>query len=1059
MQFPVKSIKANIFPLSSAQMRVWLDQQLNPSTFFYRISHLYEINGDLDVTLLHQALTTIVSRHEILRSIFYEYEGMPVQQVLAENELPLPFTDLRDQGGDTYRGPIQRLVDQELKRPFNLSAEWPIRVRLIQTGSYTYLFILVMHHIAGDQWSTGVFYRELSEIYNALKRGQKPDLTPLLIQYKDYALLERETNSSQSLTDRDYWFNQLKGELPILDLPFDKPRPTKQTFHGQIERTTLNIELWQALKSLGFCLQVTPFMLLLSAYIVLLYRITGQTELLVGTFLANRQRKELIPLIGILFNNLPICINIEDDPTFVRLVNRVRDLLLDDFEHMNYSYDELVQQPNVPRIGNRPMLYNASFQLYHERREDALHMDGLEVKRRRIVDDALYDLMGYAQERDDGLRLWFNYNSDVFEAESIRRFLGYFHCLLISIAQNSDANISKLEMLASNEKQDLLETFNNTSAPYPRNKSIQDIFQEQVNQTPNHPALINPDKPENSLSYQELNCRANQLAHYLVRQGIQLNQVVGILLERSAEVFIAYLAILKIGAICLIIDVNLPRERIRYMTRDTRSKWVITTQSIDSRNYLRSDTRQIDINLEDIWSESKANLVAKVDGVASATIIYTSGSSGRPKGVELRHQGLINQVYHRMKILNLSQRDTLCLSLSTGFVTMPLQIFCALFIGAPVIIYPQSIVSDPLRLLSKVAADEVTVVEVTVSSLKTFLDIIKDIPPIPLPHLRTLLVAGEKLTPGIAKSFYQHYPGIDLMNAYGQTECSGMTLSTLVPRKPNLMRICEGYPSQNNHVYLLDEHGSLVPLGVKGELYISGDGLARGYVHKPSMTKEKFIPHPFSPGDTIYRTGDLGRRWADGAIEVIGRIDDLVKIRGFRVEPGEIASILQQYPNIQRTHVTSYQEDDQIILAAYYTTQEGNSIDPIFLKSYLEQYLPPYMIPHIYERLDVFHFNSNGKLDKKAFPKPQMQPKQGHFSLLQPATNLERGIASIWEDILRITNINANDNFLNLNGHSLHAVQIVSRINHRFGLKLAASTVFDYPTVAQLAAFVATMTD
>ena len=1042
-------MKNNSYPLSAAQMRVWLDQQINPSTLFYNISHLYEIKGRLDIDVFHQSILKIISRHEILRSIFFEQDGEPIQQVLPSANLQLPVITFDEiEGGQDE---LSYIIDQELKKPFNLGTECPIRTTLIQTNLDTYLFILVIHHIASDQWSTNIIYRELSIIYNALIDRQEPELPSLPIQYKDFAMWEKNPENPEPLADQEFWQDQFKGDIPILDLPFDKPRPQKQTFHGRIEQISLNAELWGDIKSLCDKLNVTPFMLLVSAYGIFLNKLTGQKDILVGTFLANRQRKELTPLIGILFNNLPLRLNIDENQNFSQLTKLVRDHLLDVFEHMNYSFDDLVHKLKVPRIGNRLMLYNTSFQMYYQRDKNALNLNGLNVTRKRIVDDVLYDLMGYVQEKDKTLQLWFNYNSDVFEAATIRRLLGYFCTLLRNVSQYPNIPISKLEILSSIEKLELIEKFNDTFVSYPRDKSIPEIILNQVNKNPDKLAITEYNKPEKSLSYNELNFRANQLANYLLKKEFKHGQVIGILLKRSIELFVTYLAVLKIGGICLVIDEDLPRERIRYMMKDSNTVLVITSGDNNNRNYINNTLAQVNINWEEIWLESGNIPSIDISGESSAAIIYTSGSSGRPKGVELLHRGLINQAFHRINILKLTQNDKLCLSLSSGFVTMPLQFLSALIAGSSFTIFPKDVVSDPQLLMSEIDQLGINVVEVTVSGLRSFLETTSKDHLLSLNKLRTLLVAGEKLPLEIAMSFNNLYRNIELMNAYGQTECSGMTLSLPILKSNNTYRICEGYPSQNNCVYLLDEKGSLVPYGVKGEICVSGDGLAKGYVRKPKINKEKFVAHPFKKDAVLYKTGDFGRRYLDGSIEVLGRIDDLVKIRGYRVEPSEISFLLQKYANVKRAFATSIQKDSQDILVIYYTTNDNNSIEPSLLTSYLKQFLPSYMIPSYFEHLKKFPVSNNGKLDRKSLPKPKMHAHEGRLTSRIPTTEIEKEIAKVWQDILGISEIFVDDNFINLNGHSLNAVQISSRLSHKFGVKLAASAIFENPTIEKLA--------
>jgi len=1042
-------------PLSFAQERVWLDQQLNPDTLFYHIAHVYDISGSLDVRLLHRSLNILVERHHILRSVFYEKGKQVVQRVKSDFELAFPVFDFS--GYIDPRAQAIHVIGQELKTPFDLAVDAPIRVRMIRTGPREHILSIVMNHIAGDHWSTQIFCKELSSVYNSLVRGSEPQLPDLPIQYRDFARWERNQENHMPFSDQEFWVRKFRDDLPILDLPLDKPRPLKQTFHGGIERLQLDEYVWKSLKEWCQRLQVTPFVLLLSAFGVLLHRLSGQSDLIIGTFLANRQRRELSPLVGILFNNLPVRIDLSGDPTFADLAKQVRDYLLDSFEHANYSYDRLIQETNAPRIGRRPSLYSTTFQLYYKGDEDALHMTGLTVTRRRIVGDVLYDLMGYAQETGSILKLWFNYNTDVFNKDTITRFLSYFACLLSRLALDGFASVSEIDFIPEDEKEDLINTYNRTGVPYTRDSSITDVFRQQATEVPDRVALIEPGKPDAALTYHELEERTDQLGNHLVSFGIKRGETVALLLSRSSELLVTYLAVLKIGGVCLVLDSDLPRERMRYMTKDSGARFVVTSRDIVNRNVISKRITQIEIDRDDIWGTGREAPRVAVDGESPAVIVYTSGSSGRPKGVQLLHRGLINQALHRIKILGLTRDDIVCLSLSLVFVTMPLQLLSAMLAGARLVVLPKSVLADPSLLMYEVDRLWINAVEVTVSGLARFVkNLDQDIPKPTFHSLRTILVAGEKLTTTVASGFHRHYPNVKLINAYGQTECSGMTLNMTI-EAGNDGAICEGYPSQNNKVFILGENYSLVPFGVIGEIGISGDGVAAGYINKPSLTAEKFIRNPINPGGTLYLTGDLGRRWPNGCVEVLGRRDDQIKIRGYRVEPGEISSVLQKFLGITNAHVAAWQHMNDCVLVAYYSTYDKLPLDNNLLFSHLKSYLPEYMIPSVFEHIVEFPTNLNGKLDTKAFPKPDMTSKLKIRDKKRPETELELKISMIWETVLDCRDIGTNISLFELNGHSLHGVQITARISDQFGINLDPSSVFEYPTVQAFAKYIETL--
>lgn len=1041
------------YVLSNAQRRVWIEHRLHPDSLFYNISHIYDISGELDVPLFRASLERVVQRHEILRTNFAEINGQPVQ-IVHENKAMLEFHDVSMLDLQVQHRFEAQIVEQETNTPFDLADDCLIRTTLIKKEHNQYIFVLVMHHIIADRWSMDIFYKELSSIYNAGRMGTPIDLRPITIQYKDYAEWEQTTFKEALQQDHEmYWIRELQRGLTPVDLPFDERRPATPTTNGRIERIMIERGVLDQIKVLAADNGATLFMVLFATFNVFLAKISGQTDLVVGTFLASRQRKELLHMIGILFNNLPIRSDLSGDPTFEQLIDRTRGKVLEAFAHMHYSFDALIAELPVSRQGNRASLYNITFQLYYPREHDLI-LDAVSIGKKRIVQDTIHDLMCSAQESRRGLEVWFNYNATLFDPATMKRFLSHFRTLLNNIAMTPKARLSQLSLLSTAEQHQLIVTFNESAAPFPESATLIALFEAQVAATSTQSAvtLSGRDGTSQGLTYRDLNHRVAQLSAFLRQEGVSAGLVVGLLLERSIELVIACLAILKAGGTCLLINPSYPRERIRYMLKDARAQVVVTTSGVQSSRFVNKHIRRVDVHDRRIDAKDVATHLTDGTAIDPAFIIYTSGSTGKPKGVLLTQRGIVNQVFHRKRLLRITPDDTLCLSLSTGFVTCPLQIFTALLSGSRLLVYEEPVVKDPLTLLRLVARDQVKVVEVTVSMLRFYLQRIAecDMQEPDLRTLQTLLVAGEKLRPDTAQTFLERYPGIELMNAYGQTECSGMTLSGVVESKQKLTHVSEGAPTSNNQVFLLDSHRQVVPIGVRGDIYVSGEGLALGYLNKPILTAEAFLPHPFRHGKQIYRTGDIGRMLPDGRIEVLGRRDEQVKIRGNRIELGEIEAQLQLVQEIKASYVIANEDaQGECYLIAYYVADRN--IDRSVFRLHLKRNLPEVMIPRHFVRIEHIPVGINGKVDRQALPAPSVV-QQAPTEDTEANTEIEAVVADIWRNILSIQTLGMSQNFFELGGNSLQAVHVVAVIHERTCVELPPDVLFDYPTIRELAA-------
>lgn len=1040
------------YPLSQAQRRIWIEHRLNPNTLFYNISHVYLMRGELQPDLLEQSIQAVVQRHEILRTNYLELDLSPVQVIREASATILTRFDLRGHTEEVRAEFEARIIAQELERPFDLEADRLIRGVLLQMRDDCWLLVLVIHHIASDRWSMDIFYHELSVYYNAYVTGEMPQQFSLPIQYKDYAAAEHESYTAmQQHADESYWLRELDDELPLLNL-LGGPRPLGAlSSASEIVEAELDLAVLKRLKEIASTTQSTLFMLLLAAFSAFLLRVSSQRSFVIGTYFANRQRSELLHLIGILFNNLPIRIDVDPEGSFEELLRQVKGKLLGAFAHPNFSFDRIIAARPGARIGGYQALYNVTFQFYHQRKYD-FTLRGVKITRHRVVKETLHDLMGYAQETEHGLRLWFNYRVQLFDRATISGLLECFQEILNSVAYSPNQMVRKLNILALAQREQLLYSLNDSMIPYPNDTTIAKLIEEQAARSPKQLAVLSTgDVGSATLDYAALNRKASAVGWALQNQGLRSGEVVGVLLERSADLVSAYFGILKAGCICLPLDPRLPRERLRYMAKDANVKAILTTSTVHVRKLIQKHIPNID--LQDLGEHEVDLTAVDVPAASPAFIIYTSGSTGKPKGVVLTHQGLINGIMHRIRILRITANDTLCLSLSLGFVTLPLQLFVPLFAGAALVVYPEDVVRDPRLLFAQVQQTGVGAVEITPSALQTYCSWISDNPErkLPLAKLRAVLVAGEKLKAPVAAAMLDHYQHLELINAYGQTECSGMTLSCVVRRDGRLDRIVEGCPSQNHQVYILDQDQAPVPLGVPGEIYISGAGLALGYLNKPQRTKEVFLPHPFAPGQRIFRSGDLGRRVADGSVEVLGRLDDQIKIRGYRIHPGEIEQLLLRVRGVKACCVLAHSTPPgDPMLVAYYAAD--GQISSQILRAQLRVSLPNYMLPAQFVWLRQMPLNANGKVDRKSLPPPTRITSTAMPVDLSP---LERVVRDAWAEALRISEIGLDEDFFELGGHSLQAIQIAARLNAHFGVETAPNIVFEYSTIKTLAAALA----
>ncbi|MGH8000645.1 MAG: amino acid adenylation domain-containing protein, partial [Brasilonema sp.] len=912
----------SVHPLSFGQQRLWFINQLAPNTPTYNIPIIIDLTGHVNIAILEQSLNEIIRRHEVLRTNFIVNEGKPVQVIQPVAPLTLSVEDLQELSESERIKQVRRLSTQLAQQPFDLSSESLWCAKLLRLTEQEYTLLLTLHHIIADGWSMGVLIRELAALYEAFSKGQPSPLPELPIQYVDFAYWQRQWLQSERIQPlRSYWKQQLSGELPVLNLPTDRPRSPVQTFKGAQTKLVLSETLTKALKKLSHQEGVTLFMTLLAAFKTLLYRYTGQTDILVGSPIASRNRAEIESLIGFFVNILVLRTNLDGEPSFRDLLSRVKSTALAAYVHQDLPFEKLVEELQP----ERHLSYNPFFQVAFVLQNVPLPTPKLSdisiIAQEGYSGTAKFDLTLFMEDREHALVATAEYNTDLFDADTITRMLGHFQTMLESIVANPKQNLRDLPLLTPAERQTMLVKWNDTQVDYPRDLCIHQLFEQQVERTPNAIALsarsANAIVFENQqLTYCELNNRANQLAYYLQKLGVKPEVLVGICMERSPEMVVGLLAILKAGGAYVPLDPAYPKERLTFMLADAKVSVLLTQQSLLKELpqhqaqviCLDSDTQAI------IAHQSQENLVSGVQPQNLAYVIYTSGSTGKPKGVMNSHQGLSNRLLWMQDAYQLTATDRVLQKTPFSFDVSVWEFFWPLFTGAQLVLAKPGGHKDSAYLVELIAKEQITTLHFVPSMLQVFLE---EPELSKCSSLKRVICSGEALSFELQEKFFTHLDG-QLYNLYGPTEAAIDVTFWNCQRNSHQQIVPIGRPIANTRIYLLDKYLHPVPIGVPGELHIGGVGLARGYLNRPELTNEKFISNPFTPGERLYKTGDLARYRRDGSIEFLGRIDYQVKIRGFRIELGEIEAVLNQHPGVQvATTVLQENESGDRRLTAY----------------------------------------------------------------------------------------------------------------------------------------------
>jgi amino acid adenylation domain-containing protein len=1056
-QVPVQS-DIQSAPLSFAQQRLWFLDQLEPNSIAYNLRRKVRLTGTIQVDALQKALDAIVVRHKALRTTIRSIDGSPSQIIGEPRPVDLKIINLASLSAQGREIQLKDAIKDEIQRRFNLSKDLMLRGTLIYISEREHILILSMHHIASDGWSTGILMRELATLYESFSTGNTLSLPPLQIQYADFAVWQRQWLQGENLSKQlSYWKERLSDAPAALDLPIDRPRPSVRTYHGRKQATILPASLYEAIRRLGQQQGSTLFMTLLAAFNVLLYRYTRQEDILIGTPIAGRTRVEIEPLIGFFVNTLVLRTDLSGNPTFRDLLRRVRKIALEAYTHQDLPFEKLVEELQPERSLSHSPLFQVMFVLQNTPRS-AWELPGLTITPFDTDTDtpAKFDLVLAASEKGKELHVRFKYNSDLFDDTTITRMQNHFQSLLEGIVADPDQRLSDLPLLTTAEKNQLMTKSKATPAEHHQEKCIHQLFEAQVERTPDATAVI---FDEQRLTFRELNQRSNQLAHYLQKHGIGPEKMVGLCVERSLQMVIGLLGILKAGGAYVPLDPKYPQERLERILANTEAK-VLVAQTQTLQRIPVGNRRAIDLDGD--WNkislESGENLENLTSPENLAYVIFTSGSTGSPKGVMIQHSSLVSFTATALDVYEMKSSDRVLQFASISWDTSVEEIFPTLCCGATLVLRTSDMVTSNSAFVEKCREWSITIINLPAAFWHGFS--VSDLESLALVRsMRIILIGGEKAH-GDQLLRWQKCEGrqpIRFINGYGATEATAVTticeLSTFPVTDTALREVPIGRPLPNAETYILDQDLQLVPIAIAGELHIGGFGLARGYLDQPDLTSQKFVPNPFNdkPGSRLYRTGDLARYLPDGNIEVLGRIDHQVKIRGFRIEPEEVELVINQFPGVRESLVVALENtESEKRLVAYVIVEDSQELKLNKLRDHLQQTLPEYMLPSAYVTMENFPLTPSGKIDRSKLPAPEEATATDARDYVEPRNELEFQVTKIWEKTLGVKPIGIRDNFFQLGGHSLLGVKLFSQLEKLTGKRLALATLFQAQTIEKL---------
>ena len=1034
-------------PLSFAQARLWFIDQLDPGRSTYNLPYALRLRGALNVDALARSIGEVVRRHEALRTRFPSVGGEPAQVIEPARPIHLDVIDLSDRSDSEREAAVQRLAAEEAARPFDLASGPLLRSTLVRLADDEHALLFTLHHIVSDGWSTDVLVREVSALYDAFSRGRPSPLPELPVQYADFAAWQRRWLSGDVLDAQlGYWREKLAGAPPLLEIPTDRPRSATVSDRGGNVPFTLSAEATDALRELARREGATLYMTLLAAWQLLLSRYSGQDDVSVGTPIAGRTRVETEGLIGFFVNTLVLRTDLSGDPSFRALLGRVRETTLGAYQHQEIPFEKLVEELAPERSLSHTPLFQAMLILQNTARE-ALRLGDLEAEPLAGAEPTVkFDLTLAFAEAGDALSGGLAYRAELFDAETMERMLEHFRALLESVAADPDRPVSSISFLAESERRALAE-WNATERPYALDSTLHSLIEAQARRTPNAVAVV---FEEESLTYAELDARSNQLARRLRVLGVGAESRVGICLERSPEMVVALLAVLKAGGAYVPVDPSYPADRIAYMLADSGVA-VLLTQSKLAASLPEHGARvlNLDADAAEIAAESADALDVHLSPDNLAYVIYTSGSTGRPKGAMNAHRGIVNRLLWMQEQYGLDASDVVLQKTPFSFDVSVWEFFWPLMTGARLVLARPGAHGDPAYLADVIEGQGITTLHFVPSMLQAFLDA-GDVAR--CGSIRRVICSGEALSYETMERALEAFLAAGVHNLYGPTEAAvDVTFWPCEPR-PERRTVPIGRPVANTRIHVLDPSLNPAPIGVAGELYIGGVQVGRGYLDRPSLTAERFVPDPFSPdaGARLYRTGDRARWTARGEVEYLGRADFQVKIRGFRIEPGEVEAALRSIDGIGEAVVVVREDAGEKRLVAYVVAAPGAEWSVDAVRGALRADLPEYMVPQAIVSLDALPLSPNGKVDRKALPAPESPVDAAAY--VAPRTPAEETVAAIFAEVLRVERVGARDDFFAMGGHSLLATRAISRVRDAFAVDLPLRALFEAPTVEQLAA-------
>lgn len=1046
MEIP-KLMEDEPFKLSSAQQRLWFLDQLIPGNPLYIISVAVKMKGKLDFDMLKKSFNAIIDRHEILRTSFIEEEE-DLKQVIHNNwDFEIPIINIDNVNETPIMDTVNSFATTEFQKPFNLEKPPLIRAVLLQVNETEHFLLLSMHHIIADGWSFGLLLKELKVFYDSFLKNIPSPLTKLPIQYVDYAgWQQKQLKSEKHVEQLGYWERKLSGELPILQLPTDMPRRNIQNHIGKAYNFRIPKQLLTKLEEFSRNENATIYMTLLAGFQTLLSRYTGQKDILVGSPIANRNHTEVEELIGLFVNTLVMRTDFSNDISFKELLQQVKMTTLEAYENQDLPFEKLVEKLQPKRISNVSPLFQVMFVLQNSPMPK-LEMEGVILQPLEIRNNtAKFDITLNLVQEEEEMVGTIEYNSDLFNEKTISRMSENYIELLSSILNNPEKSVFTLNLLTQTERRTLLKEWNKTEKKLRDDALLHELIEEEVAHSADKIAVKYNSK---ELTYFELNSKANKLAHYLRKRGVRENVFVGICMDRSIEMIVSLLGILKAGGTYVPLDPMYPKERLNYIMEDSEIKILLTQSHLFP---LFTETSIFKLCIDKEWDIMKNEPSINLNRINSSTdpayMIYTSGSTGRPKGVINSHKGIVNRLLWMQDTYKLDNNDRILQKTPYSFDVSVWEFFWPLISGAKLIIAKPNGHQDVEYLINVIKEEKISVIHFVPSMLQLFLSN----PRVEqCKNLRKVICSGEALTYDLQNKFFKKLKA-ELYNLYGPTEAAIDVTSWKCNVEYDLKTVPIGHPIANTQIYILNEKMQPQPIGVPGELYIGGHNLATGYHNRPNLTKEKFISNPFKPKELLFKTGDLARYRENGEIEYLGRLDFQVKIRGFRIELAEVEFILNQQPNV-RESILLLQSDknEEPMLIAYVVPEKEENFNYKKVKNNLMKYLPEYMLPDIFVELKKFPLLSNGKVNRHELPKQTRNRSLIEGKYVGPRNEKEILISKVWKDILEVEEIGIDDDFFDLGGHSLMATRVVSRIRNEFNVDLSVRYLFEYPTIRELA--------